>query len=204
MTKLPPDKLPRPALVPVSIALLFTFSCAHKAIVSSPSTPVQTDNSYMDLTPGSRLRIVVPLLTSGGYLVATHAVQKDDNTFVLSAANLTGYQVSYYAITGRSDREVRLVFTSADTTKEGKTIQDSAAPTLPFALPPGPRHVRLIYFVRKSQSDHNMAIVASRNLEKLNVFTKQLEANPEVCHTDIEIFCAWVPAGIAVRPEPGP
>lgn len=198
------DKPAITSLIGTSAAILIIISCAHKVIPRSQSTPVQADNLYMDLTPGSRLRIVVPLLTSGGYLVATHAVQKDDNTFVLSAADLAGYQVSYYSVEGRAIGEVRLLFTSAETTKDGKTIQDPSAPTLPFALPSGPKHVRLIYFVRKSQSDHNMAIAASKNLQKLSVFTKELEATPEVCRTNGEIFCSWVPAGIAVRPEPKP
>jgi hypothetical protein len=47
-----------------------------------------------------------------------------------------------------------------------------------------------------------MAIVAAKRLDTLNAFTKRLRENPSVCEgKEEEIFCSWVPAGIAVRPE---
>ena len=80
-------------------------------------------------------------------------------------------------------------------------MQEAHAPTLPFALPLKAQHIRLIYLVRSSQSDHNMAITASKSLEALNGFTNRLKGSPDVCKLDGEVFCSWVPAGIAVRPE---
>jgi hypothetical protein len=155
----------------------------------------------MDLVPGRRLRILVPVLDSNGYRVASDSEQNDGKTIVLSAANLAGYEVSYYSIDAGNNGKVRLKFTSAEITKDGKTIQETVAPTLPFPLPLKAQHIRLIYLIRNSQSDHNMAIAASKNLEALNVFTNQLKGNPDVCGRDGEVFCSWVPAGIAVRPE---
>jgi hypothetical protein len=87
-------------------------------------------------------------------------------------------------------------------TKEGKTAPEPNPPTLPFALPRGSEHIRLIYLVRASQADHNMAIIASKHLDALNTFTKELKQHPGICARNDEIVCSWVPAGIAVRQEP--
>ncbi len=179
-----------------------TAGCSHRiARVPTAATSSPTDNSYMDLAPGGRLRILIPLLNSAPDRVTFDPEQKDEKTIVLSAANLAGYEVSYYSIQGRSDGKVRLRFTSAEITKDGKTVQQASAPTLAFPLPLTTQHIRLIYLVRKSRSDHNMVIIASKNLEALNVFTNRLKANPDVCRRNGEVFCSWVPAGTAVRPE---
>jgi hypothetical protein len=96
---------------------------------------------------------------------------------------------------------VRLNFTSAEIRKDGKTIHEANAPTLPFTLPRGTGHIRLVYLVRVSQADHNMAILASKHLETLNTFTAQLRRTPGICKHGAEVFCSWVPAGVAVRQE---
>jgi hypothetical protein len=46
-----------------------------------------------------------------------------------------------------------------------------------------------------------MAIVAAKRVEALNAFTKRLKENPALCGTEEGIFCSWVPAGVAVRPD---
>jgi hypothetical protein len=94
---------------------------------------------------------------------------------------------------------VRLRFRWAEITKDGKTVHEANPPTLPFTLPRGTGHIRLVYFVRLSQADHNMAILASKHLETLNTFTAQLRRVPTICKHDAEVFCSWVPAGVGVR-----
>jgi hypothetical protein len=155
----------------------------------------------MDLEAGWRLRIVVPLLNSTGSRVETGAQQSQGNTIVLSSPNLIGYEVSYYAIERRRSGKVRLKFASAEMTKNGKTVVEPDAPTLSFSLPNGTKFVRLIYLVRVSQSDHNMAITASKSKAALIAFTKELKENPRACESQGQVFCSWVPAGVAVRPE---
>ena len=120
---------------------------------------------------------------------------------VLSAANLIGYEVSYYAAEGRNAARVRLKFRSAEITKDAMTIQETHPPPLPFAFPAKAERLRLIYLVRGSQADHNMAMAASKDLTTLNAFTDRVKANPAACERDAEVFCTWVPAGIAVRSE---
>lgn len=185
-------------------ALLFaSVSCLHKTIAPAASTPA-AGNSYIDLAPGGSLRIVVPLLKPGALAAGMQSVQRDGNTFLVSAANLAGYYVSVYAIERAPHGRVRLRFTSAETTRDGKTLPGSQPPALPFALPMTAQHIRLIYLVRKSQSDHNMAVVASKSVDALDAFTEQFLGHPDVCRTDREISCSWVPTGIAVRPETQP
>jgi hypothetical protein len=118
---------------------------------------------------------------------------------VLSADGIFGYQSAYYAIVGRPDGTVRLRFQSAEATKDGVKTARSKARELPFALPERRQHVRLIYLVRQSRSDHKMAIVASRSLAIINTLTERLKDDPKLCTTEGEVFCSWVPAGVAVR-----
>jgi hypothetical protein len=155
----------------------------------------------MDLAAGGRLRILVPILNSGGYRVQTDSSNPSEHTIVLSAKNLAGYEVSYYSIERHPHGQVQLKFQSAEMTKDGNTIQEGRAPRLPFPLPSKAEHIRLIYLIRNSQADHNMAIATSKNLDALNSFTNQLKRNPDVCAPAGAVFCSWVPAGIAVRPE---
>ena len=143
----------------------------------------------------------MPLLKSGGFRVSGTAQQTDANTISLYSRESIGYETSYYAVTGKKNGGVRLEFTSAEITRNGKMLPEQNWPALPFQLPRRAEHIRLIYLVRVSQADHNMAIVASKRLEALNIFTNRLKGSPNICNVNAEIFCSWVPAGIAVRPE---
>jgi hypothetical protein len=184
-------------------AMLFAaVGCLPKTSrAPSVATSPPNDNSYMDLPAGANLRVLVPILTSGRYQVATDSVDQGHGAIVVSAANLVGYEVSYYSVEGRSGGKTRLKFKSAEITKDAKTIQEAKAPPLPFPLPAKAQHIRLIYLVRNSEADHNMAIAASKDLAELNAFTDRVKANPDVCERGAAVFCTWVPAGIAVRPE---
>ncbi len=188
-------------VVLISAALLAIPGCVQKTVRPSGAPTSANDNSYLDLKPGGRLRIVIPIVKSGGYRVATNCVQGDGRTIVCSAPNLTGYEVVYYLIAGRADGNVRLNFVSGEKTQNGKTVQETGPPVLPFPFPPQMQHIRLIYLVRNSEADHNMAIVASKNANALDIFTKRLKNSPDVCKRDAAIFCYWIPAGIAVIRE---
>jgi hypothetical protein len=163
--------------------------------------PAPGDNSYLDLTPGSRLRILVPLLSAGQNHLALGSSQADGNTITLSAANLVGYQVSYYLAEGHRNGKVHLQFASAEMTKDGHTVPEPVAPHLPFQLPQRTHFIRLVFLVRVSESDHNMAIVAANTKDALAAFTAQLKQNPSACQVTENVSCVWVPEGIAVRPE---
>ena len=184
------------------VVLLIMPGCSHRQIrPSMPTDVARTDNSYLDLEPGWELRVVVPLLKSGGFHVHDLSAPANNSTLSASSEDFIGYRVFHYTISGRTNSVVRLKFLSAEVTRNGATIVEPHPPALPFALPTQTGHIRLVYLVRVSEADHNMAIIASRRLEALNVFTKQFEKNPNACAISNEVFCAWVPAGIALRPE---
>lgn len=194
-----------PRLFPLltCIGVLTAIAGCARNNVHVPISPAiaRNDNSYVDLEPGWTLQIVVPLLKSGGFRSSLVPQESNGNTISISAADLIGYTTSRYTITGKKGGGVRLRFVFSEETRNGKTVPTSNAPILPFELPRKTENIRLIYLVRVSQADHNMAIAGSKHLDSLNKFTERLKEEPSVCKTSGDIFCSWVPAGIAVRPE---
>jgi hypothetical protein len=183
-----------------------SIACSHKTLGPAALPNAPTDNTFLDLKAGGRLRIVVPVVKSGGYQVAAEPAKPEGNipqrkSMILSADGLTGYEISKYSINRAAGGRVRLRFTSAQITREGTTVEETHAPALPFALPSAAEHIRLIYLIRNSRADHNMAITASRDLDALNAFTTKVRVNPETCKQNGAVSCVWVPAGIAIRPE---
>ncbi len=166
-----------------------------------PVNVTPEDNSYLDLKPRGMLRILVPLSKSKGALASIVSASQVEQTISVAAPDFVGYEISYYTITGRGNGIVRLKFKSAEVSRNRKTVQEPNPPALPFKLPQGPAHIRLVYLIRASQADHNMAILASKQLPALNAFTKQLKQSPAVCGQGQQVSCTWVPAGVAVRPE---
>lgn len=177
--------------------------CSRTSIPSpapAPAASALRNDSYTDLKAGWTLRIVVPLLKSGAFQTEALPQKTEGNTIWLSATDFIGYTTSQYAVTGKAGK-VRLTFLAAEESREGHTAPLMHAPALPFQLPRKAEYVRLVYLVRVSQADHNMAIVAATRLDALSAFTNRFMENPSVCHSDTRIFCSWVPAGVAVRAE---
>jgi hypothetical protein len=193
----------------VTASLLALSGCSPKAVRAPvAAAPAQAenrffglDNSFFDLEPGLRLRILVPLLKARGGEIVQLGEQTQGKTIVLSAKNLAGYRVCYYSVEDGGNGEVQLRFTSAETTQEGKTIQESSEPVLPFPLPTETTNIRLIYLIRVSPSDHNMAIAVTHRPSALDPFTERLQRDPGVCKAGGEVSCSWVPVQIAVTPE---
>ena len=163
--------------VPLSIGLLLTAAgCSRKVVrPPAPSEPF-VENPYLDLEPGSNLRIVLPLPKAE-------------------------FEIAHFRVIGQRRGRVALQFLSAEVSKDGKTVPEPRAPVLPFALPPKAAHIRLLYLQRLSQADHNMAVVAADRMDILEAATQQIRAYPNSCHSDDKIICSWVPPHVAVRPE---
>jgi len=184
----------------LAVTILFaSMGCRHSAVPVGPTAP--NGSEYLDLAAGTSLSINVPLLKSGGYVASMEFVGESGTTLTISLPDLIGFRVSQYSVQGKADGRVRLKFTSATNTSDGESISEKKATPLPFDLPPNGRHIRLIYSVRSSIADHNMAITAARDVAELNAFTTRLRADPKVCRQSGAVFCVWVPGGIAVRPE---
>ena len=177
-------------------------ACAHKRVPAMAAGGVAAnDNSYMDLAPGWRLRAVMPLTKSGRFDATGLAPQGESGTTFVSSGDLVGYRTIHYSVRGARHGEVRIQFVSAEDTRDGKTVAGPEPPAPPIRFPRRSGHVRLIYLVRRSESDHDMAIVASRRMDALNAFTGRLKEHPEICGAEEDVFCSWVPPGVALRPE---
>jgi hypothetical protein len=181
----------------VSLVLILA-SCATKS--RAPRAP---DTSYIDLEPDWRLRVVTPLLKSGGHeLSLSQSEQRGAEVTIKTNADFIGYETAYYAIKPRFGHGVAIQFASAQVTKDGQTSAEVRPAVVLFQIPRSMRHVRLVYLERASESDHNMAVIAARRLQQVAALTRAVQTNPATaCQSSTDAYCAWIPAGIAVRPE---
>jgi hypothetical protein len=192
----------RPAWTCAWAALAWALSLSGCAVrhTPAPAAAIQPVNpGYIDLEPGWRLRVVTPILKSGGYRLNFTDETTSVNTITLSPGDdFLGYEVAYYAVKARHGLE----FASAETTREGRTAPQRHPVAHLFQLPRGARHVRLIYLVRASRADHDMAVAAAKDMDALDALTRRVLANPmDACDVGGGAFCAWIPAGIAVVPQ---
>jgi hypothetical protein len=171
--------------------------------MSTNVTSPAPNYEYTDLQPGWRIRVVTPILKSGKFIVKAQAVEGSGNETTLKTGNdFVGYEIAYYSIKTRPGGGVFIRFSSAESVRGGKPAKQSQ-PSVPlFDLPGGMRFVRLVFLTRVSRADHNQGILGASSLEQLNALTRNVEAAPaENCRTYADIFCSWIPAGIAAQPE---
>lgn len=184
-------------------ALLTLVGCvSHRIRTPAPPAALAVNASYLDLRPGWRLRVVTPLLKSGGYRLTSKIQQTGTNTMTITASeDFIGYETAYYLVRTRWRAGLDIQFLSAEATRDGVT-KTQPRPTLSlFQLPPRRRYVRLIYLRRVSQSDHDMAVLAASSATVLAKATKQVQRDAAACHDTETFSCSWVPAGIAVIAE---
>ena len=149
------------------------------------------------------MRVVTPILKSGKYVLGTLGTETDGKTVIVdTGGDFLGYEIAYYSVRPRRGGGVRIEFTAAEATRNSVTAPQTKSIAPLFDLPRSSRYVRLIYLIRVSQVDHDMAVVAARDIRSLNALTLQVQSNPgEACRDGRDGFCSWVPQGIAVRPE---
>jgi len=167
------------------------------------ATPARSaNNDYIDIQAGWRLTVVTPILKSGGYVLKTPDKPTDSNAFTLAGTDFVGYEIAHYDVKGQRGKRVRVEFNSAEVTKEGKT-QVQRQPIAPlFQMARRANYLRLIYLIRISQADHNMAVIAARTIDALDAITQEVQTNPaDACKVDSRTSCVWIPEGIAVRAE---
>jgi hypothetical protein len=176
-------------------AVLILAGCAARR----PLPVAPPSREYFDLRPGQTLRVITPLLRSGGFAVpgASAAVGQGEGRLQVTVdtkGDFLGYEEALYAI---SDG-LRITPTETATILDGVRTP-AAKPRVPlFELPRRSRYVRLLYLLRSSAADHNMAVLAAPDLAGLERLTAAVRANPAAdCRAP---RCVWVPAGIAVRP----
>jgi hypothetical protein len=190
-------------LIPYVGALILLTGCASRTAHVAATPAGSANNDYLDIQSGWRLTVVTPILKSGGYVLKTPDKPTSGNGFTPSAGtDFVGYEVANYGVKGQRRGRVRVEFNSAEVTQQGKTQPqpESIAPL--FQVARRANYLRLIYLIRITQADHNMAVVAARNIDALDSLTRQVQTNPaDGCKVNQRASCVWIPEGIAVRAE---
>jgi hypothetical protein len=168
---------------------------------------------FIDLQPGWRVKVFTPILNSGGYLPAfVEQQQPGSNVRLAVPTEVVGYETSRYVVERRENQSpqdhegtgqaVKVELNSVLLTKDGKTARQRQPALALFDLPDTARFVRLLYLVRVSGADHDMAIVAAATPGVLEELTTAIESNPgENCAISGLGYCKWVPKGIGVKIE---
>lgn len=162
------------------------------------------DNRYLDLQPGWRLRVVTPILESGGYKVRTEELRSEGGAINLRAEKgLLGYQTDYYFVNASGEGKPVVTFRRAEFTSVDQKKTEKPAPAVKlFVLSEDIRYVRLLLLTRVSDSDHDEAVLAALSKTELEALTAKVESNPTSnCKPQPEGLCSWVPEGIAVQVE---
>ena len=185
----------------VGVLILLT-GCASRTARMATTPAGSANNDYLDIQDGWRLTVVTPILKSGGYVLKTPDKPPSSNGFTLAGTDFVGYEVAHYEVKGQRGGRVRVEFNSAEVTKEGKTQPQPQSIAPLFQEARRPIYLRLIYLIRISHADHNMAVVAARKIDALDSLTRQVQTNPaDGCKIDQRASCVWIPDGIAVRAE---
>jgi hypothetical protein len=190
------------ALFLVSVAVGLLAGCAVRTS-RPPETgpplgqPVTSD--FVELRAGNRVVVVIPILRSGGYVVPSLRTQDMTGGGRIEAGpNFLGYEQDFYTVKHASNG-VHVRFSHGVVWRNGK-VQKVHAPRVILFEHMENSCVRLVFLERVSEADHDMAIVSSGDLPRLNEITRQVTARAE-CRSSIVGSCTWVPRGIAVRPE---
>jgi len=191
--------------------LLTLAGCSRPKLDLPKPTVAQHGREWIDLQGGWRVRVVTPLLKSGGYIVKTSnagpraeidLTQTRSVDVALKADDdFQGYEEATYQVQARGGGGVRLTLNSIVVRRDGQSAV-SRAPLNPLLrIPRSMRSIRILHLVRVSRADHNAAILAARSPDLLETLTKQVQSDPSACELARESVCQWVPAGIAVIPE---
>ena len=154
---------------------------------------------------------MTPIQKSGSFVVKSvvnEATEKAEaagvrklEVAVKASPDLLGYEMSYYTVNDRGRGGVAVAFQSATATIDGVSTPKSGPALRLFQLPSWARRVRILHLLRKSEADHNAAILAAKDAGELDRLTALVEADPAACRGYRSSICQWIPAGIAVRPE---
>jgi hypothetical protein len=208
----------RPLVLQLVLIFLvcWLLGCRVKVPATPVAAPVQNSDhedaglgpghDYIDLEPGWLVRVVIPLSTSGVMTdtAISPAVVKHVAGETLTASapkDFAGFETDVYNVSARGGGGVRVTFQTAEVSKGGQTVPQTKPVIDLFHLPRAVRYVRLLFLARVSKADHNMALLASSKFSRLDELTRAVQQNQSACVSSAEAMCAWVPLGIAVRPE---
>ena len=191
-------------LVWTTAVLAILTGCSGRILKKTAvaTNPASHHRDYIDLQAGWRLRVVTPLGKAGDYRLTFKEKETSGNMVTMATDDFKGYEVAYYAVESRSGGGVKIRFLSAELIQAGKSAPLSQSVLPLFVLPRRSRFVRLVYLTRAGDIDHQMAVIASQRPGDADALTRAVQANPkEGCDKRGDHHCAWIPLGVAVRPE---
>ena len=183
------------AVLAVAIASVGCTGRNSKAPVPAPP-PVD----FVELRAGSTVHVVIPLTRSGSYVLPSIRQHKANDFDIKVDDDFLGYEKVFYKVRSREHGGVQIQFTHAKDWEHGKTSTPKEARLKLFEDLADFRVIRLVYLTRESQADHNMAIVASNDMDALRASTNSVTQTAE-CRSDANSVCRWVPEGVAVTVE---
>jgi len=169
------------------------------------------ERAFVDLDPGSRLSVVGPLFREGTS-PETRAIESAPASASATGLALTvnarpdllGVETVWYAVEPYPDRPgVRIVFLSAED-RVGDLVTHPEHPHLDYLhFAPDVAHYRLFTITRRSNSDHDVMLLAAATRSQLDQETKRLEADPSSC-ADLATSgaCVEVPRDAALARMP--
>jgi hypothetical protein len=183
------------AVLAIAIASVGCTRRNSKAAVLAPP-PVD----FLELRAGSTVQVVIPLTRSGSYVLPSIRQHKANDFDIKVDDDFLGYEKVLYKVKSREHGGVQIQFTQANDWERGKTSNAKEARLKLFEDLADFRLIRLVYLTRESQADHNMAIVASNDMDALRASTNSVTQTAE-CRSDANTVCRWVPEGVAVTVE---
>lgn len=188
------------ALFPVFVAVAWQAGCAVRTSPAPGPGPAgqPVTSNFVELRPGNRVVVVIPILRSGGYVLPSLRKQSTTGSGRIEAGpDFLGYEQDFYMVK-RAGNGVRVRFSHGAVWRNGEA-QPVHRPRVTLFENTDNSRVRLVFLMRVSEADHDMAIVSSGDLPSLNEITRR--AAQAECRSSRDETCAWVPNGIAVRPE---
>jgi hypothetical protein len=196
-------------------ATLAISACSRPgaAIPSSPFAPNSPD--WIDLQPGWRVRVVVPIRKSDDHAVKSKPVEDDSAEravshpatsqgtvygLTLSSLGVVGYEVFFYKVKARQGGGVRLVFGSTEIHRQDRVTHSRHPLESLSRFPEGARWVRILHLAR-GRSDYDAAILATDRRDTLDALTRKVESDASACAFGVDAFCYRLPPGVAAIPE---
>lgn len=114
-----------------------------------------------------------------------------------TGADYLGYEKDFYRV-DRLNSGIVVHFTHAEVYDKSNRKKSQSAPGIELFQPTeDSRYIRLVYLVRESKADHDMAIISAVNTGALEQLTHGVMQNAK-CESGDHATCRWVPRGVAV------
>jgi hypothetical protein len=155
-------------------------------------------DAAMDVEPGSRLKVVGPLVTPGSGEVKVEAAipDKPGTVEVKISDNVIGFETSYYAVEALQGGGVRVRLQSVEQNRKGVITPAQKPEGLVVNPPKGATHMRVMFLRRASRSDRDITLAGAPTAAELDELVKRLESSGDplaACAAEKKLYCLAIP-----------